>query len=69
MENNGLGPDNLISHATGKYWVQYYGCQTFQGKNYHSFLVLRKIRNYWQQVESGLNYSDLILQEYMDELV
>jgi hypothetical protein len=68
MENNTLEVENLFS-KNRKYWVQYYGKQVFDGKNYHSFLVLQSIRNYWQQVESGVNFSDQVLEEYLDELI
>jgi hypothetical protein len=69
MENNGFGIVTLDSHATKKYRIHYYQKHEYAGKNYHSFVVYSKIRNYYQQIESGVNYSDTILQEYMDELV
>ena len=68
MKNNTLKIENLYS-KTRKYWIQYYGKQDFRGKNYHSFLVLKAVRNYWEPVESGVNFSDEILKEYLDELV
>ena len=69
MESNGYGIEKLVSHATGKYHIQYYGKQTYAGKDYHSFVVFTMVRSYYQQVESGVNYSDTILMEYLDELV
>lgn len=68
MENNGLGIE-FLSSKTGKYRIHYYQKHTYNGKNYHSFVVYKPIRNYFEQVESGVNYSDEALREYLDELV
>ena len=68
MENDGLGIKTLTS-KTGKYRIHYYQKHTYAGKNYHSFVVFKPVRSYFEQVESGVNYSDEALREFMDELV
>ncbi len=68
MENNGFGIKFLTS-KTGKYKLHYYQCIPYAGKNYHSFVVYKPVRNYFDYVESGVNYSDEALKEFMDELV
>ena len=52
---------------TKKYRLDYLQTINYQGKDYHSVVIYKQIRSYFEQVASGVNFTDEALQEFYDE--
>lgn len=68
MENNTFEIRTKWS-KNKKYRLDYLQTINYQGKDYHSVVIYTQIRSYFEQVASGVNFTDEALQEYFDELV
>ena len=51
------------------YRLDYLQTINYNGKDYHSVVIYKKVRNYFEPVASGVNFSNEALEEYFEELI
>ncbi len=52
---------------TRKYRLDFLQTINYQGKDYHSVIIYKAVRNYFEQVATGVNFTDEALEEYFNE--